>query len=84
MTTGFHVFAETETHIVEADCEVDYTHDAEATHPSDRFYPVRYRWYDVFATDKQTGDTEFWGEEMPGSLLNVAREKAEEEFYEQL
>lgn len=77
MTTSFSLTAETETHFIEADCEVDYGMDG-----AER-YPIRYRWYDVIATDKKTNESECWGEEMPDSLLNTAKEKAEELFDEQ-
>lgn len=76
-STGYHLTAETETHFIEADCEVDYRQEGKER------YPIRYRWYDVIATDKKTGESECWGEDMPDSLLNTATEKAEELFDEQ-
>lgn len=84
MTTGFHIAAESDTHYIEADCEAEYSIDPEERHKSDRYYITRYSWSDVVVTSKATGESEFWGEEMPNDLVTLTKEKAEDEFYGQL
>lgn len=83
MTTSFHIQAENATHIIEADCECDFVYDPVAPVKADREYPVRYRFYDVVVTDRKTGLSEAWGDEMPEDFDIISKEKAEEQFYEE-
>ncbi len=77
MNTSFHVVAETESHFVEADCHVTYRAFGA------QYEPTCFAWDEVIVTSKTTGESEFWGDEMPDGLLNLVTERAEELFYEE-
>jgi hypothetical protein len=67
---------ENETHFFEGECEVEYKPDG------DGGYPLRstFVFNDVVATNKKTGESEFWDDQVPDDFTNFVKDVAEEKF----
>lgn len=72
----YHIIAENPTHILEADVEVEYYIDATNDEVPK---PETIQFFEIIATSKATGMTEFL-DEMPDDLEGWAKEEAEDQF----
>ncbi len=74
--SNYHFKGETDTCFVEGDVECEYTTDDGEDFPRRKTMVFDT----VIVTDKETGVSEFWGEEIPDDMLNFVRDSAEECF----
>jgi len=74
--SNYHFAGEVEDYFVEGDCEVCYITDEGDDIPLRKTMVFD----NVIITDKKTGVSEFYGEEVPDDMLNFVRDIADEEF----
>ncbi len=77
--SNYHFIGESEDGewVFEGDVEVEYRSD-----PEDGDMPIRKSmvFSDVIATHKKSGESEYWDDQIPGSMLSLVRDIAEDQF----